>query len=457
MARVKKIAITEARALAFSVLQRVEEQGAYSDVALDAALRACRDLDERERALATQLVYGVLRQRGCIDHVLRRCCRQPLERLETAVLLLLRLGAYQLFYLDRVPQRAAVHTTVELARRLGLERATGLINAVLRAAIRRCDEINWPDPAAGAEQMAVSCSLPLWLARRWLRQYDGETAVALARSQSKEPPVTLRVNTITTSRDEVLAILAQAGVDARACRYAAEGVVLGGGVAALRQLDPAWYQVQDEASMLIAPLLQVQAGERVIDVCAAPGGKTTHLAAISANAAAITAVDIHAARLKTLRQAAQRLECACIETRCCDMTGAELPLPGAAFDKVLVDAPCSGLGVLRRTPELRWRRVEEDVARLAALQGKILANAAALLAPGGRLVYSLCTTTAEESWQVVDEFLAAHGDFSLVPVTEVAPSHWQELCDKRGALVTVTPCHDNMDCFFAVILQHTAR
>ncbi len=454
MARLKKIAVTEARALAFNVLWRVEAQGAYSDVALDAALRASAGLDGRERALATQLVYGVLRQRGRLDFVLSHLCRQPLSALEMAVLLLLRLGAYQLLYLDRVPERAAVHSTVELARRLGLERATGLVNAVLRGCIRRRDEITCPDPAAGAEQMATGCSLPLWLARRWLRQYDVATAVALAQCQSEAAPVTLRVNTLKVERRQVLEELQRHGAAAAPTRFAAEGItVSGGGIAVLQQIDPSWYQLQDEASMLIAPLLQPQPGERIADVCAAPGGKTTHLAALCGDEASISASDIHASRLKTLQRAAQRLGCGCVKTLRRDMTATPASADSGSFHKVLVDAPCSGLGVLRRNPEVRWRRQEEDVTRLALLQRKILANAAEMLAPGGLLVYSLCTTTVEESWQVVDDFLAHHTDYELVPVAQLAPPHWQQLCDKRGALSTFTPWHDNMDCFFAVVLR----
>lgn len=449
----KKVA-KDARTIAFQVLCRVEE-GAYSDLTLDGMLRAVPDLDSRERGLATELVYGVLRRRGNLDYILAAYSRQPLARLEPAVLCLLRIGVYQLYYLDKIPQRAAVHSTVELARQLRLERVTGLINGTLRACVREPQRVNWPQ--AQHDPLGWLChrlSLPQWLAERWLDRFGLEEAGLLAEALLQPPPVTLRVNRLKISRDNFLQQLLDAGIAARPTRFAADGVVLEQGSArAIAGLDASCYQMQDEASMLIASLLQVQPGQKILDVCAAPGGKTTHLAALTDNQADIVAMDLHPQRLALLKEGAQRLGCQSITLQPWDMTQRCDLYAEGYFDRVLVDAPCSGLGVLRRNPEARWRRSSEDILRLATLQAQILANAAALVANGGLLVYSLCTTTPEESQQVVRTFLEQHPQFERQDLRAQVAPHWQELFDDQGCLSTLSSHHDHMDCFFACALR----
>jgi len=289
-----------------------------------------------------------------------------------------------------------------------------------------------------------------------LNEFGTEQAGALAETLLLVPPTTLRVNTLKCSRDAFLDQLMAAGLEARPTHYAPEGVVIERGhLRAVPDLDPELYQMQDEASMLIAHLLQVRSGDKVLDVCAAPGGKTTHVAALTQNQATITALDLHEKRLDLLQRSAERLGAA-IETIPWDMTKSCTLFPAASFNRVLVDAPCSGLGVLRRNPEARWRRCEDDVFRLAKLQKKILANAAQMVAPGGLLVYSLCTTTSEESVDVVAEFLQQHAEFSQEDLRSMAPQHWQELFNAAGQLVTFTNRHASMDCFFAAALRRRA-
>jgi len=454
VAKKKKIVAKDARSIAFQVLCRVED-GAYSDLALDGALDAVPALDPRERGLATELVYGVLRRRGSLDYILDAYCRQSLAKLEPQALCLLRLGVYQLFFLDKIPQRAAVHSTVELARQMGLERVTGLVNGILRSCLRDPERVKWPtlerDPVGW---LTHKQSLPAWLAKRWFAEFGQEEASALAEAVSQVPPTTVRVNLLKTDRDSFIQKLADLDVVATPTRFAPEGVVVErGGLRLLNGADLELYQVQDEASMLIAHLLDPKAGESLLDVCAAPGGKTTHLAALTNNQAEITAMDLHPQRLDLLRDSAGRLGCSTITTQAWDMTQPCSVLAGKTFDRVLVDAPCSGLGVLRRNPESRWRRTEADVLRLAKLQGQILANAAELVGSGGMLLYSLCTTTAEESREVVERFLAKHPDFIQEDLRSHVPEHWRELFDDQGRLVTLTTRHDGMDCFFATALR----
>ena len=366
------------------------------------------------------------------------------------MLLLLRLGAYQLLCLDRVPDSAAVDTTVQLTRQLKLERATGFVNGILRTLARGKETLAWPD--AGREPLSHlqhSLSLPKWLAERWLKELGADEAGQLAAALLEPAPFSVRVNTLKTDRERFLAALVAAGHRGEPTRFAPEGVLL-------RERAPAplpgdaegWYQVQDEASMLIAPLLTPQPGERLLDACAAPGGKTTHLAALTGNRAEIIALDLHPQRLHLVEQGAKRLGCAGIATRCWDLTLPPPFLPAESFDGVLVDAPCSGLGVLRRNPEARWRLQPADITVLAERQAMILRQAAALVKPGGRLVYAVCTITPEETDRQVAHFLARHPDFRLQPLTKLVPEAWRELLDAQGCLRS-WPHRCGLDGFFA--------
>lgn len=444
--------VTDPRRLAFDILLRVAG-GGYADRTLDATFKRHPLLDPRDRGLVTELVYGVLRQQGRLDFALAAFCSQPLAKLEERVLLLLRLGAYQLLCLDRVPDAAAVNTTVNLARQLNLARASGFINGVLRNLARGRGQLAWPElassPPAYLQQVL---SLPAWLAGRWLSELGSEEAAALAGALLQPAPFSVRVNTLNCSREKFLAALAKAGHRGEATPFAPEGVTLRErGPAPLPGDAEGWYQVQDEASMLIAHLLTPAPGERLLDACAAPGGKTTHLAALTGNRAAITAVDLHPQRVRLLEQGAARLGCTGITARTWDMTTLPRFLPPASFDGVLLDAPCSGLGVLRRNPEARWRLQPADIVVLAERQAMLLHQAAALVKPGGRLVYAACTVTPEETARQVANFLARHRDFRLEPLGDLVPASWRELLDDNGCLRT-WPHRHGLDGFFAARL-----
>jgi len=445
------------RRLAFDILNRVEG-GAYADLALDALLTRERGIDPRDRGLLTELVYGVLRQRGRLDFALSRHCRQSLAKVEPRVLNLLRLGAYQLLLLERVPDSAAVNETVETARRAGLDRATGFINGVLRGLARGRATLAWPDAAGDpARHLEHAQSLPEWLARRWLEQFGAEEAIALAEAMRQPAPFTLRVNTLRISRPEYLEALDQAGHAAVATRYAPDGVIVTGrGGAPLPGRAEGWYQVQDEASMLVAHLLDPQPAEAILDACAAPGGKTTAIAALTGGRARILAMDLHPQRVALVEEGAARLGAAGIATRCWDLTHPPGFLAAGSFDRVLLDAPCSGLGVLRRNPETRWRRTPEDVGEMAGLQRRLLESVAGLIRPGGCLLYSLCTLTPEETDGVVADFLDAHPEFVREDLRRTAPQGWQELFDGSGALRTLPHRHGGMDAFFAVRFRRQA-
>jgi len=439
------------RKAAWEILCRVDE-GAFADLALDAALKRMAGSDPRDRGLLTELVYGALRQRGRLDFALARCCSKPLLKTEPKVLNLLRIGAYQILLLDRIPASAAVHSTVELARGIGLERVTGFVNGVLRALTREKEAI--AESIAGMpprQRLVHDLSIPGWLAKRWLREYGLDEAMRIAESFLEPAPFTLRVNTLKISRQEYLARLREAGHEGEPTRFAPEGVtLLRRGADALPGADEGLFQVQDEASMLVAHLLAPRTGETILDACAAPGGKTTHIAALTDGKASVLALDLHPSRIQLVNEGAKRLGCSGIEVRAWDMTRPPGFVGERSFDRILVDAPCSGMGVLRRNPEIRWRRGVEDVRVMAQTQLAILKNAASLLRPGGHLLYSLCTLTPEETEGVVCDFLATCPDFVREDLRQSAPAEWASLFDDHGALRTFPHRHGRMDAFFAV-------
>jgi len=439
----------DARSGAFEILQRVE-QGGYADRLLDSYLQRHPTMEAREKGLLTELVYGILRLRGRLDFALGLFSRQPLQKLESDALLLLRLGAYQLLQLDRVPAHAAVHATVELAHQVGMGRVAGLVNGTLRTLERQKTTIVWPTPDKPGAYLQHVCSLPKWLAKTLLNQFPNTESRALAEALAQAAPQALRVNTLKTDRQNYLETLVEAGHLARPCHYAPEGIIL-----EQRAPQPlpgdgeGLYQVQDEASMLISHLLEAKPSDRILDACAAPGGKTTHLAALTGNQAKIVALDKYPQRVELIEQGGARLGCRGIETRCRDLTVAPDSVAPESFDRILVDAPCSGLGVLRRNPESRWNRKPADMKELAALQTTILNHVVPLLRPGGHLLYSVCTFTEAETDAVVRRFMATHPSMALENLRTLMPGEWAELFTENGCLRTLPHRHDGMDAFFA--------
>ena len=445
---------TRTRVLALRVLERVQRAGAYADLLLHASL-ARSPLSAPDRAFATELVYGTLRWRGRIDHLLRRCLDRDLDRLEPLVATALRLGAYQILFTPRVPASAAVDESVRCVRALGAESSTGLVNAVLRRLAREHDGIALPaledDPLG---HLMHALSLPQWIAARWIETFGAEEAARLAAACNEVPPLTVRANPQAGSRDALLAELVTRYPDARPCRFAKHGIVLGR--RGNPTLDPAFregrFTVQDEASQLVVSLLDPQPGDRVLDACAAPGGKATAIAERVGAQGSVLAIDRNERRLDLVRRAARRLR---LDNLACKAADAARPLSvglaAQGFDRVLVDAPCSGLGALRRNPDARWRIHPADPARLAETQRALLRHTAAALRPGGVLVYSTCTLLPEENEAVVEAFLRESDAFALSSPA-AAPAELRELQDERGLLHTLPHRHD-CDGFFAARIE----
>lgn len=435
------------------MLERVQRAGAYADLLLNAQLGRS-SLPAADRAFATDLVNGTLRWRGRLDFLIARVLDRDLEKLEPLVANALRLGAYQIACSERVPDRAAVDQTVRCVRAAGAERATGLVNAVLRRLAAEHRSIALPaleaDPLG---HLVHALSLPAWLADRWLARFGAEEAAALARACNQIPPLTVRANRLRTDRDRLLEELRERFPGAVPCRHARDGLVLGrrGNPA----LDPAFldgrFSVQDEASQLVTALLDPQPGERVLDACAAPGGKTGALGERVGERGQVMALDRNSARLDLVRRQVRRLGLRGVHCLERDATRplADLARP-RAFDRVLVDAPCSGLGTLRRNPDARWRLTPGDPARLAEAQLAILRQAASVLRPGGVLVYSTCSLLREENEDVVRTLLEQAPALRRAAAAE-APPEVRPLVGEDGWLRCLPHVHDT-DGFLAVRL-----
>ncbi len=441
------------RRIAVDILNRIDAEGAYAEPLLDAALSGAGIANPLDRGLLTELVYGTLRMRGRLDWIIGQLYRGDAAALETAIRNILRTGLYQLLRTDRIPPFAAVNEAVGIARNLS-PAASGLVNAILRNALRKKDAIIWPDMAKSSEKaIAVLHSHPAWLVRRLLAKFDIEETIAICRANNTIPPLTLRVNTLRASREHALAALANAGIAAEPSAFSNDGVILASPAPRLRETVPyteGLIRIQDEASQLIGRIVAPKPGERILDLCAGAGGKTLHLAALMENRGSITALDLHSERLRMLREEAGRLGASIVETRTADAAASLESLRGV-FDGVLLDAPCSGLGTLRRNPEIRWRLAPADINRFMQTQKLLLKNAAECLRPGGRLVYSVCTVEPEENEIVIGDFLRNHGDFRLIPPADLPPA----LIDAQGYFRT-SPHLQGMDGFFAALLVRSA-
>ena len=432
---------------------RVETTEAFADVLLAHRL-AETALAPADRSLATRLVFGTLAWQGRLDHHLRGLVRTSLERLDPPVLVALRAGLYQLLFL-RVPAYAAVDSSVRIVRHTAGKGAAGLANAVLRRAAANAGDLALPEPSDPMERLAVEWSHPRWLVERWAAQFGVEELPRLLAANNEHGRTTLRANTLRTTPAALREELTAAGVDATPGRWSPDALVVEAGAARVRAL-PAYRcgqtTFQGEASQLVTSLIGVAPGARVLDACAAPGGKTTHIAERIGAGGLVVALDVRPAGARHIAADAARLGAVTVHAAAGD---ARRPPLAGLFDAVLVDAPCSGLGTLRRHPELRWRRRPQDIGRLATLQLEMLRGVAGFVRPGGVLVYSVCTLTREENENAIAAFLAVEPRFGVEPPAPYLPESAAEVVDEDGFMRTLPHRHD-LDGFFAARLRARA-
>jgi 16S rRNA (cytosine967-C5)-methyltransferase len=431
------------------VIRRVFEQDAYADRAL---VSEAAGLGPRDRALATQLAYGTVQRRATLDHVAELLAGRPPQELDPPVLAALRLGLFQLLFLGGIADHAAVNESVELAKR-ARSGGFGLVNAVLRRATREGPEIlaglDDSTPAGAARRHSV----PDWLAARWWSELGPTQARDLLAHVNEPAESALRVNTLVAANAEVAArVPVSVSMSERSAPALPEALVLAGpfDAHASELFREGAIMPQSRASMLVARVLDPQPGDRVLDLCAAPGGKTTHLAALMRDEGRLLAIERHPGRAQALARTCARMRATCVEVEVGD---AAAPRTGEQFDRVLVDPPCSGLGTLQSRPDLRWRGSPERVAELAGLQARILAAGAAATAPGGTLVYSVCTISEAESRDVIRAFLEGHPEFSLEDLGSEYPG-WRDA--RAETCLQLLPHRDLTDGFFIARLVRRA-
>nr|WP_235941636.1 16S rRNA (cytosine(967)-C(5))-methyltransferase RsmB [Paenibacillus puerhi] len=465
-----------AREAALDVLTRVETDKAYSNLMLNQTLQLYK-LDKPDAGLATEIAYGTVQRLNTIDYFLEPFVAKGLAKLEPWVRSLLRLSFYQMYYLDRIPEHAVVNEAVNLAKRRGHAGIAGMVNGVLRSVIRKKAELVLPQGLAPAARIALEESHPEWLVRRWIAQYGEEAAQAICRANNEAPRVSVRANRLKNEPSQLIERLRGQGLEAEASLLAPSGIVIrgGGNMALTPEFTRGLFSVQDESSMLVAEWVDPQPGERILDCCAAPGGKSTHLAEKMGDRGEVVACDLHEHKRQLITDQAERLGLTSIRTLTADARKLSEHYPPASFDRILLDAPCSGLGVIRRKPDLKWSKSEIEIAEIGSIQRELLDAVAPLLKPGGVLVYSTCTVERSENEEAVRRFLRDHEDFALeapslsVPeagslppssVSGVTPAGAaSELSDPAGqeqAMRQIMPYEYGSDGFFIARLRKRA-
>jgi 16S rRNA (cytosine967-C5)-methyltransferase len=404
------------RELALDILTKVAGSGAYSNLQLKRALQDA-DLSRADAALATELVYGTIGRQATLDYWLDRYVAKGVGKLQTWVHQLLRLSAYQLLYLDRIPAHAAVNEAVTIAKRRGHAGISGMVNGVLRSLDRNRAEltpsaIQLADPIA---TVALRHSYPEWLVRRWADVYGIDGAEAICEAGNRSPHASIRVNALQGGREELLEQLKAEGLQAEPSALAPAGIIVesGGNLADLDGFRTGRWSLQDESSMLVAEVVQPKAGMKVLDCCAAPGGKSAHMAELMEGKGKVWANDLHAHKRELVVQQTERLKLRNVEAVTGDAATLSERFSPGSMDAVLLDAPCSGFGVIRRKPEIKWTKTEGDIAEIGAVQRRLLEAVCDLVKPGGALVYSTCTIEREENERQIEAFLQARPDFRL--------------------------------------------
>ncbi len=434
---------TTARTVALEALVRMEKEEGYSNLVIDHALQAS-GLDKRDSALATTIFYGVLEKRITLDWLIGQCLRDPGKRMDSLVKAALRCGAYQIFYLDRVPDSAAVNETVTALKSCGKISLSGFVNGVLRNLSRKKAEITLPEGHSSWAE-SIRYSLPKELILLWKNAYGKEITQKLLTSLQEKPPITVRVNTLKTEPDALKVSFLDVGISCRVMDGPAGCMQLEdcGAPAALPQFQEGLFHVQDLSAQLVCEILSPAPGDTVCDCCAAPGGKTFTMAERMGDEGRVFAFDLHPGRVKLILEDAKRLGISCVTAKAADMSK---PIDEKiSADKVLCDVPCSGFGVIRRKPEIRYKALQ-NVKELPELQFAILKNCSSFVKPGGTLVYSTCTLNPAENNEVAERFLRESPDFEPLPVKL---SGVRRVVEEPDCQLTMMPFSGASDGFFA--------
>lgn len=441
----------QVREVALDILLQIEKNQAYSNLLLNQSIKR-EQLSDKDVGLLTEIVYGTIQRKNTLDYYLSQFVKGGLKKLDPWVHVLLQLSLYQIIYLDRVPQRAIVHEAVELAKKKGHKGISAMVNGTLRSFIREgtptLEKVKDP-----IEKISIQLSHPVWLVERWTEQFGVEKTKAICEVNSIPPSVTARVNKIISADvNSVIEQLAQEEVIAESGDLSPDAIkIRKGSLLSTKLYKEGWLTIQDESSMLVARALDPKPGNKVLDSCAAPGGKTTHIAERMYNEGEVYALDLHEHKVNLIEEQARRLKLSIIKTKAIDSRMAGEIFAGESFDCILVDAPCTGLGVIRRKPDIKWRKKVEDIESITTIQKEILKAVAPLLKKGGRLVYSTCSIDAAENGLIVKKFLEENSDFELdITLKERLPKKLQDFCNQ--GTVQLLPSDFQTDGFYIASL-----
>jgi 16S rRNA (cytosine967-C5)-methyltransferase len=446
---------SDPRKIAVTVLSKLEK----SHKTLDRIFKEVADssnLPGRDRALLNALVYGVLRWRGRLDFLISQFSDKKLAQIDPIILNILRLGLFQIVYMSRIPNSAAVNTSVQLAKIWAPSWVAGFVNGTLRHAARKSDCLPVADHKNDPLQaMASEKSFPPWLIRRWMDRFEAQTTAALCDAINAVPPISIRTNTLKTSRDQLIASLETLAEGIEPSEYAPDGIRIRNlrtSISEMEAFKKGWFQVQDEAAQLVTLLLDPQPGESVLDACAGWGGKTGHIAQQMNNQGSVVALDIETEKLTQLESQMARLGVSNVTTLRRNLEDTTDEHTGQTFDRILMDAPCTGLGVLRRNPDAKWNRSKKDLKRFAQKQLKLLASVAPLLSASGIIVYAVCSIEPEENEAVINAFLSTRPGFEVDKDPGILPATFRAPIRDEIGLKT-HPHFTEMDGFFMVRLK----
>ncbi|UCD79838.1 MAG: 16S rRNA (cytosine(967)-C(5))-methyltransferase RsmB [Desulfobacterales bacterium] len=446
----------DARKSALDMLNTLDRGQQTLDFLLEAVSADYSDVPRREQSLLRALVFGVLRWRGRLDYIISHFSRTRFDKINPLVLNVLRLALFQMIYLDRIPESAAVNTAVEFAKAFGAPWVVGYVNALLRKAAREYQCISLPDaekdPIAA---LAVEKSFPEWIIRKWINRYGPASTANLCDSINTIAPTTVRTNTLRVSPTRLAETLSGEAGQVRQTSYAPDGITIVNPATAIPELSAfksGCFQVQDEAAQLVSLLLDPQPGETVLDACAGLGGKTGHIAQLMKNSGKVVALDVNEKKLQRLEAEMLRLGMSIVSTHCHDIEKGVPSAQTAGFDRILLDAPCSGLGVMRRNPDIKWRTSKRNLLKYNARQIRLLENISHLVKPSGILVYAVCSPEPEENEMVIKEFLKKKAEFVINKEFGRLPD---KLCTMQGSpgVFRTYPILSEMDGFFAIRLQ----
>ncbi|WP_062048610.1 16S rRNA (cytosine(967)-C(5))-methyltransferase RsmB [Bacillus sp. JCM 19034] len=436
------------REVALDALLQVEKEQAYSNLLLNQLVKK-NEFSKRDVGLLTEIVYGTIQRKNTLDYFLSPFVKNGFESIEQWVHVLLRLSVYQMLYLDRVPERAIIHEAVMIASRRGHEGISGMVNGVLRS-VQRQGQPSFETIKNEKKRMSLELSFPKWLVSRWIDQYGEKDAKAICQVSNQPPSVTIRVNRLKATVEEVIERLRDEGMDVERGHLSPDAIIVHSGHVLSSNLYKEGYMtIQDESSMLVARALDVQDNMHIVDACAAPGGKSTHIAERMNNNGQLYSLDLHKHKMHLIEEQANRLGLTCIKTKALDARLSGDYLQGEQFDRVLVDAPCSGLGVIRRKPDIKWSKKPTDISAIQSIQQELITVLSKHVKKDGKLLYSTCTIDKEENEGTVENFLKEHPQFELDrTLSSRLPKKLVEFGRYSPGMVTILPQDFLTDGFF---------